>query len=435
MRWGRLLALFGVVVVALLTLAPAAGAAGSDVSRSQAIDQLQNVRVSMNETLSLFKQGKDAQALKQSQAGYLNHFEYVEIPLRVADPQFTLDAESKFAEVRQAIRDGRTSDVRDRIVELRSIVDEAERKLSSPGLTAPLLVTSQSFLIIFREGLEAVLLLAVLLGYLEAAKATQFRRPILWGVGLAVLATLATVVAVHFIIELAPVGREVMEAATAILAVVVLFWVSFWLIARLEHQRWMEFLKARVWTAVSLGSAASLMLIGFTAVYREGFETVLFYEALWSFGQGLTGWILLGLGLGIVALAAVTYAIFKLGRRLPVKAFLSVAVALLMATSIAFLGNAVYALQEADVIGYHRLVGWPRLPIYLAQATGYYPTRETVFAQVALLVVYLLGALWMFVGRPAMQRRRRPPSPVGRGTAGTAEPVEPAREPAGASTT
>ena len=433
MRWARLLALFGVVVVALLTLAPAAGAASSDVSRSQAIDQLQNVRVSMNETLSLFKQGKNAQALEQSQAGYLNHFEYVEIPLRVADPQFTLDAESKFAEVRQAIRDGRTSDVRDRIVELRSIVDEAERKLSSPGLTAPLLVTSQSFLIIFREGLEAVLLLAVLLGYLEAAKATRFRRPILWGVGLAVLATLATVVAVHFIIELAPVGREVMEAATAILAVVVLFWVSFWLIARLEHQRWMEFLKARVWTAVSLGSAASLMLIGFTAVYREGFETVLFYEALWSFGQGLTGWILLGLGLGIVALAAVTYAIFKLGRRLPVKAFLSVAVALLMATSIAFLGNAIYALQEADVIGYHRLVGWPRLPIYLAQATGYYPTRETVLAQVGLLLVYVLGALWMFVARPAMQRRRRPPSPVGRGTG--AESVEPAREPAGASTT
>ncbi len=78
-----------------------------------------------------------------------------------------------------------------------------------------------------------------------------------------------------------------MEAATAILAVVVLFWVSFWLISRLEHERWMEFLKARVWTAVSLGSAASLMLIGFTAVYREGFETVLFYEALFSFGQGL----------------------------------------------------------------------------------------------------------------------------------------------------
>lgn len=433
MRWGRLLALVGIAIVATLALAPAAGAVGSNVSRDQAVDQLQQVRVSMNETLSLFKQGKEAEALKQAQQGYLKHFEYVEIPLRVADPQFTLDAESKFAEVRQAIRDQRTGDVRDRIVELRGIVDEAERKLSSPGLTAPLLVTSQSFLIIFREGLEAVLLLSVLLGYLEAAKATQFRRPILWGVGFAGLATLLTVVAVHFIIELAPVGREVMEAATAILAVAVLFWVSFWLISRLEHERWMEFLKARVWTAVSVGSAASLMLIGFTAVYREGFETVLFYEALFSFGQGLAGWILLGLGLGFVALGAVTVAIFKLGRRLPVKTFLSLAVVLLMATSIAFLGNAVYELQQADVVGYHRLLGWPRLPIYLAQATGYYPTSETVFAQAALLAVYVLGALWMFVARPAMQRRGGSP------TAASVTPVpelrEANREPAGASTT
>jgi high-affinity iron transporter len=433
MKWSRLLSLVGIAIVAVIALAPAAGAASSDVSRDQAINQLQKVRVSMNETLSLFKQGHEAAALQQAKRGYLNHFEYVEIPLRVADPQFTLDAESKFAEVRQAIRDDRTGDVRDRIVELRGIVDEAERKLSSPGLTAPVLVTSQSFLIIFREGLEAVLLLSVLLGYLEAAKATQFRRPILWGVGGAVLATLLTVVAVHFIIELAPVGREVMEAATAILAVVVLFWVSFWLIARLEHQRWMEFLKARVWTAVSLGSATSLMLIGFTAVYREGFETVLFYEALFSFGQGLAGWILLGFGLGLVALAAVTVAIFKLGRRLPVKAFLSVAVVLLMATSIAFLGNAVYELQQADIVGYHPLVGWPRLPIYLAQATGYYPTRETVFAQAALFAVYILGALWMFVARPAMRRRGQSPAVVS--VAAAPELREPDREPAGASTT
>src|SRR4029079_8946920 len=97
--------------------------------------------------------------------------------------------------------------------------------------------------------------------------------------------------------------------------------------------------------------------------------------------------------------AAVTVAIFKLGRRLPVKAFLSFAVVLLMATSIAFLGNAFYELQQADVIGYHVLHGWPRLPIYLAQATGYYPTRETVSAQAALPPGYLLRALWMFAGR------------------------------------
>ena len=71
----------------------------------------------------------------------------------------------------------------------------------------------------------------------------------------------------------------------------VLFYVSFWLITRLEHKRWMEFLKSKVWNAVAVGSAASLMLVGFTAVYREGFETALFYQALLSFGDGLEpGW-------------------------------------------------------------------------------------------------------------------------------------------------
>ena len=83
-----------------------------------------------------------------------------------------------------------------------------------------------------------------------------------------------------------PFGREVLEAIVGLLAVAMLFYVSFWLIARLEQRRWMEFLQARVWTAVSVGSAASLALIGFTAVYREGFETVLFYQALLSFGDG-----------------------------------------------------------------------------------------------------------------------------------------------------
>jgi high-affinity iron transporter len=406
--------LVGLVVIAGLAVASPAGAASQGTTRAEAIDQLQNVRTSINTTLTLFKQGRDAAALQQSQSGYLNHFEYVEIPLRVADPQFTLDAETKFAEVRQAIRDGRTSDVKDRIVELRGIIDEAERRLSSPGFTAPLLIASQSFLIIFREGLEAVLLLSVLLGYLEAAKASQFKKPVLWGVGFAALATVATVFLVRFVFELAPVSRELMEAITAIIAVGVLFWVSFWLISRLEHKRWMEFLKARVWTAVSLGSTASLVLIGFTAVYREGFETTLFYEALLSFGTGLEVWIGLGFLVGVVALTIVSIGIFRLGRRMPVKTFLSFAVTLLMLTSIAFLGNAFYELQQADVIGYHPLAGWPRLPIYLAQATGYYPTRETVGAQAALLAVYLLGAIWMFVVRPRLGRRSStpPPAPV-----------------------
>jgi small-conductance mechanosensitive channel len=85
---------------------------------------------------------------------------------------------------------------------------------------------------------------------------------------------------------------------------------------------------------------------------------------------------------------------------------MSVAVVLIMATSVAFLGNAIRALQEADKIGFTALSGWPRLQIFLAQATGYYPTAQGVIAQGALTAVYLLGALYMFVIRPRRSQAR-----------------------------
>ena len=78
-----------------------------------------------------------------------------------------------------------------------------------------------------------------------------------------------------------------------------------------------------------------------------------------------------------------------------------------MATSVAFLGNAVRSLQEADVVALHRWPGWPRAPIFLAQSLGYWPSRETLAAQLALSVVYLAGALYMFVVRPRFHRARR----------------------------
>ncbi|MDQ1515501.1 MAG: high-affinity iron transporter [Actinomycetota bacterium] len=381
-------------------LAPAAGAAGS-VSRTAAVRQLDQVRQSIDQTLERVKSGNAQAAFAEAKSGYLNHFELVEIPLRVVAPRLTADAETKFAEIRGLISSGApTGQVRDAIIELRRLINDSERQLTSTGLGAPSVVAGQSFLIIFREGLEAVLLLSALLGYLEAAKASQYRRPVVIGMGAAVVASIAIFFVLRVVLDTLPFGREVLEAVTAIVATVVLFYVSFWLIARLEQRRWLEFLRSRVWSAVSVGSTTALVLVGFTAVFREGFETSLMYQALVSFGQGLVGWILLGLALGLAALTVVAYGIFKLGRKLPIKTFLSGAVVLLMATSVAFLGNAVRSLQEADVIGLTPLHGWPRAPIFLSQALGYWPSRETVLTQAVLALVYVVGAVYMFVIRP-----------------------------------
>ena len=112
---------------------------------------------------------------------------------------------------------------------------------------------------------------------------------------------------------------------------------------------------------------------------------MLFYQAMFSFGEGLQVWIFAGMAAAVVVLAGVSWAVLKLGRTLPVKRFLTVALVIVMFTSIAVLGNAMRALQEAAIIDLHYLEGWPSLPIYLAQATGYYPTLPSVLAQGILL--------------------------------------------------
>jgi high-affinity iron transporter len=390
--------------------------AGS-VDRDTAIKQLRTTALTIDRTLALMKAGDRQQAFEISKSGYLKHFEFVEIPLRAANPALTLTAEEKFAEIRALIRtNAPTSEVRASVVELRGLIGDAERSLTSKGIAAPSVVFGQSFIIMLREGLEAVLLLAILFGYLESTKNGQYRRHILYGVGAAVVATIASVFLIDQLFALLPFGREVLEAITALLAVAVLFYVSFWLIARMEQRRWLEFLKARIWTAVSAGSVVSLVLIGFTSVYREGFESVLFYQALMSFGTGLGIWVGAGAAAGAAVLAVLATLIFKYGRKLPVKTFLTTAVLFVMATSVAFLGNAISALQVADVISFSRIDSLPHLPIFLAQATGYSPTEETILAQALLSAVYVSGAIWVFGIRPRRQR-----AATSRGAAGRAQ--------------
>ncbi|HZE66855.1 MAG TPA: FTR1 family protein [Sporichthyaceae bacterium] len=423
-RWAAAALLLLAVVLGLqLAGASNAGAAvRTGTSRADAIHQLQIVRGSIDRTLALSKEGHAEEAFSEAKTGYLSHFEYVEVPLRVADAGLTARAETKFAEIRGSISShAAVSDIRSEIIDLRGLIDDAERTLTDTGLSAPSLVFGQAFVIIFREGLEAVLLISVLLGYLEAAKAGRFRRPVLIGMSAAVVATIATFFLLQGVLQALPFGRELLEAITALLAVVVLFWVSFWLIARMEQKRWLEFLRARVWTAASAGSATALMLVGFTALYREGFETALFYQALSSFGAGLGWYIVAGVVTGALCLTVVAWFVFKLGRRIPVKVFLSTAVILLMATSVAFLGNAVRNLQQADVIGLHRWNSWPNAPIFVSQSVGYWPSRETILAQAVLTAIYAAGAVYMFGIRP--RRMRRPaPRPIARPASPTPAP-------------
>ena len=403
-------ALLGVAFGLLLALALAAPsvAAAQNIGTNEAIDELNKSRDEIERSVELYGDGRQDEAYEAARNAYLDHFEYVEIPLRVRDEGMTLELEEDYAQLRNAMEAGAgKGEVKEIAGELRGGLDRVERELASPGIAAPLIAMMMSFILIFREGLEAVLVVAAILGYLEASRNSQYRGSVLMGVGAAVVATAATFALISLLFELAPVQREILEAGTTLLAVAVLFYVSFWLVSRLEHRRWMEFVNAKVFAAATTGATLALAGVGFTAVYREGFETVLMYQALFNITNGMGGWVALGALLGAVVLAVVALAIFRLGRKLPVRTFLTAAVVMVMVLSVAFVGNAVRELQQAAVVPVDFLESVPRLPIFLADLTGWHPTLQSILAQAALATVYLLGAAWMFVVMPARERRAR----------------------------
>ena len=405
----RRLALVAILAVGLALFV------GTSTARAADSEQFADVRtkvaqasVLVGEAVSAAATGDRDRAYGFARTAYLDHFELAEVPLRLRDPNLVLDLEFKFAELRNGIRDGVSlATVRADAVAVQQGLRQVDRSLANKGVAAPLLAFAFSFTILFREGLEAVLLVAILLGSLKAGRATNYRRPLVAGIGAAILATAATWLLATFVIEIAPFQRELIEGITAFAAVVVLFAITFWLVARLEHRHWMEFMRARVSAAIAAGTGLAFAGLGFTAVYREGFETVLFYQALALFAEGLMLWIALGALAAAIALVVVGYAILKLGKRLPLRPMLLTAAMLLLALSVAFVGNAVRSLQEGDWIGVTPVdASWARLPIYLSELTGIHPTREGLLTQAALLGIYVLGAVLVFFVRPAMRRGR-----------------------------
>lgn len=393
------------LAVALALAAPGLARA-DDGQFAETREQVAGARQLVDEAVEAAEAGDRERGYQLARTAYLDHFELAEVPLRLRDPNLVLDLEFEFAALRNGIRDGApVAELESIREEIRLGLREVDRTLADPGFAAPLLAFLFSFSILFREGVEAVLLIAILLGALQAGRASNYRRPLALGVVAAVAASAVTWVLATLVLEIAPLQRELLEGVTAVVAVGVLFLVTFWLVAQLEQRRRMEFMRARIAGAVAAGSSLAFAGLGFTAVYREGFETVLFYQALAIFAAGLELWVLLGVAAASLALAAVGWAVLKLGRRLPVKQLLLGGASMLLLLSVAFAGNAVRSLQEGDWLQVTPIEGgWARLPIFLAELTGIHPTRESIGVQLVLLAVYATGAAWMFLWRPLRRR-------------------------------
>ncbi|MBA3346580.1 MAG: FTR1 family protein [Gemmatimonadales bacterium] len=367
------------------------GAAGAEV--------LELVRNQLNSTYALARLG-DPSAGTSAFDAYMT-FEQVERSVRAQNPALATELEEAFAALRAHIAGGASpAGLAALSTRLATGLERAERTLSD-GLS-PLNLFIQSFVIMLREGLEAILIVGALMTFLVKTGAGHRRRDVNIGVGAAVVASLLTALALETIFRITPASQEALEGVTMILATVVLFYVSYWLLSKMEVVKWNHFVKSKVQHAVTSGSALALASAAFLAVYREGFETVLFYKALFLAGgtSGGTMSVVAGMLVGSVVLVGVYLGIHRFGVRLPLKPFFGFTSAFLYFMAFVFAGNGVAELQEGGVVS-TTIVSWaPRLP-----SLGIYPTIESLAVQGVLVLLLLVALVWTFAIGPRRQRR------------------------------
>ena len=379
----------------------------TDNQKSGVRGEIDFIRETLQLVLVQYQDGQYQEAYTSARTAYLDSYEFVEIPLRAIDPDFTLEVEFQFAELRSLIKqEADFEKIKEVAIAIKRNLDESERIVSGTGTLAPAIAFTSSFAIIFREGLESVLILGAIITYLEASRNTKYKKYLYYGVILAIGATAVTWIIASYIIEISGANRELIEAMAALSATAILFYVSFWILNKIEHKKWMEFVKAKVWQATTTGSVMVFVGLAFFTVYREGFETVLFYQAMAGFAKYMEIYVALGFVTGILSLLLIFYVMRKLGKRLPLRALFGLTMGVGAYLSIAFLGNAIRELQVLEIVPYTGMIGTiPRLDINVAAMTGIYPTLETVVGQIILLGVYLAAVSWVLILRPNRENK------------------------------
>jgi high-affinity iron transporter len=371
----------------------------ADVSGNGNDQVFARVRAEVDSSLRLAEAGKHDEASTVAFDAYMT-FEQVETQVRTKDNALAGELEAIFAELRTRAAGGATS------LELKAIqsrllgnLERAERTLGD-RLSAPNLFFN-SFVILLREGLEAILILGALVTMLAKLGAGHRKRDVHIGAIAAVAASLVTAVVLQTLIRVKTNQQEALEGITMLVAVLMLFYVSYWLLSRMEVAKWNRFVKGKVEDALTSGSALALASVAFLAVYREGFETVLFYKALFVAGGAGTAAmpVLGGILAGAVILLIVYYAINRYGVKIPLKPFFGVTSGFLYYMAFVFAGKGIAELQEGGLVSLTPVNWAPRIP-----QMGIYQTVETLTAQGILLALFLAALLWTFVLEPRRLR-------------------------------
>ncbi len=338
------------------------------------------------ESVAAYRAGKRDEAQRLALTSYLEGFELAEASLDTVDRTLRQEVETQMIAYRDLLRRGAPADQLAQLAErIDGLLEASAEKLGGEGLS-PTTAAVTAFFIVLREGLEALLVVAAIVAFLIKSG----RREALPWIHAGWIGALALGVVTWFVaatlIDISGATRELTEGVTALLAAVILLYVGFWLHGKSYAQAWKAFIEQHLKDALQHGTLWALAGLSFLAVYREAFETVLFYQALWQqVGAGAHGSILLGFLSGAAALAVIAWLILRYSVRLPIGLFFSACSILMALLAVVFTGHGIKALQEAGMM--------PTDPVSFVtvQALGIYPSVQALTAQFVVLAIVIAG--------------------------------------------
>ena len=332
-------------------------------------------------SLAAYQRGQTQAAQELAVSAYLDGFELVEASLDTVDKRLRMAVEAEMMRYRTMIKNQEpTATVEVQSNRVQGLLAEATTLLAGARLPAGAVFFS-AFVILLREGLEAMLVLAAILALLIKGE----RRDALPYVHAGWVAALAlggcTWFVASYVIALSGSTREVTEGTTALVAAVVLLYVGFWMHNKAYANRWQTFLQEQLHTALSSRTMWALALVSFLAVYREAFETVLFYQALWTQAAPAYVPILSGVLAATITLVGLGWLLLRGSIHLPLGLFFGATSALLVLLAVIFAGKGIAALQEAGTLPAEP-VNFPGVP-----ALGVYPNFLGLLLQAVLILI------------------------------------------------
>jgi high-affinity iron transporter len=374
-----------------------------DAVTQQQGGSLSLVRGRLKESLEAYRKGDRQRAGELALSAYLDGFEPIEPVLAARDRTLMERIEGAMGDYRAAIQAGASADaLANRLQVLDDLFDDAEASLS-PDAASGLSTFLGSATILLREGLEALLIVVAMIAFLRKAERVEVMPYVHAGWVGALITGFLTWVVATWVVGISGASRELTEGFGSLFAAVVLLSVGIWMHGKAQADQWQHYIHKKMAKALSGSPAWLLFGLAFVVVYREVFETILFYAALWTQGNG--GTILAGALSACAALAVIAWAMLRYSSRLPISKFFTYSSWLMAALTVVLAGKGIAALQEAGVVGIAPLGSVPRISL-----VGLFPTAQTVAAQVLMIAALAVGFVLNRRGAARGENRVRTPS-------------------------